>query len=179
MGRKRRDGTTSSEPRSALRLSLKVRHAVRALIALGTEGRGRPLSAREIASREGMSTLSLHQILFRLMRAGIVKGARGPAGGYVLAADPERVTLADVVRAVEGPVALTKCTNEQLPRPRCERERECGARPLWERLNRLILDALDGITLADVLREAREAGAEARGPREATRAQPAPASRRT
>lgn len=166
MGRRRRDGTSYSEPPSALRLSLKVRHAVRALITLGVEGKGRPLSAREMASREGMSTLSLHQILFRLMRAGIVRGARGPAGGYVIAADPRKVTLADVVRAVEGPVALTKCTNEQLPEPRCEREDRCGARPLWERLNRLILDALEGITLADVFREAKAiAGARPEGAR--------------
>ena len=171
MGRRRRNGRSYyPEPVSALRLSLRVRHAVRALIAIALREDPSPLTAREIAEREDMSTLSLHQILFRLMRAGIVKGARGPAGGYVLASDPESITLADIVRAVEGPVALTKCTNEELQKPRCPREASCGAKPLWERLNRLILDALESITLADICKEARRAQTEEGAPKGAKEA---------
>ena len=179
MGRRRRDGTGCyPEPVSALRLSLRVRHAVRALIAIALKEDPSPLTAREIAAREDMSTLSLHQILFRLMRAGIVKGARCPAGGYVLAVDPESVTLADIVRAVEGPVALTKCTNKELEEPRCPREASCGAKPLWERLNRLILEALEGITLADICEEARKAKAAEGTTKGAKRAKGKRASRR-
>jgi len=149
---RRRQGAADyyPEPISSLRLPFKVRHAVRALLELALN-EGKPISAKEIAEREDLSLLSLHQILHRLSKAGVIRGQRGPSGGYVLAKEPSKITLGEVIEAVEGPIALTRCGNELLPSPRCPLEKTCLARPYWLVLNRRVRDLLFEVTLASFL----------------------------
>ena len=148
MGRRRLEAAGYyPEPISSLRLPLRVRHAVRALLEMAVN-RGKPLSAKEIAERERLSHLSLHQILHRLSKAGIVRGQRGPSGGYTLAKEPSKITLGEIMEAVEGPIALTRCCNEEIPSPRCPLEKRCLARPYWLTLNQRLRDLLFEVTLA-------------------------------
>lgn len=151
MGRRREEAADFyPEPISSLRLPLKVRHAVRALLELVVNGGG-PLSAKEIAQKENLSPLSLHQILHRLSKAGVVRGQRGPSGGYILAKKPSEITLGEIMEAIEGPISLTRCSNESLPSPRCPLEGACLANPYWLVLNRKLRDLFFKVTLASFL----------------------------
>lgn len=87
-----------------MRLSLQAQYAVCGVFDLAYNGRGDPVQVRVIGERQGIPPRYLEQILQRLRRARIVRGKRGPGGGYTLARAASEITLRDVVEAVEGPI---------------------------------------------------------------------------
>lgn len=89
-----------------VKLSNKGRYAVRALFDIAFYNAGRPTQVRDIAERQGIPPRFLEQIFQDLKRAGIVGSKRGPQGGYNLSHPAEKITLGDVVRALEGPIVL-------------------------------------------------------------------------
>ncbi len=89
-----------------VKLSNKGRYAVRALFDIAFYNAGRPTQVRDIAERQSIPPRFLEQIFQDLKRAGIVGSKRGPQGGYSLSRPAEKITLGDVVRALEGPIAL-------------------------------------------------------------------------
>jgi Rrf2 family protein len=91
------------------------------------------------------------QLFRHLQAAGLVEGIKGPGGGYQLTRDPAEITAADVIQAVEGPVALVHCL---LPcpdeGPSCSRINRCAAHLLWKRLSETVIETLDSTTLQDL-----------------------------
>ena len=109
------------------------------------------LSATELAERAGIELPTASKVLKPLAQAGLVDGFRGANGGYRLARDAREVSLADIVEAMEGPLAMTECSIHE---GQCGIEHSCSARANWRRINDVVADALRGISLAEMLRPA-------------------------
>ena len=90
-----------------MRLSLQVQYAICSVFDLAYNGHGEPVQVRVVSERQGIPARYLEQIFRRLRRAELVLSKRGPGGGYTLARPPSRITLRDVIEAVEGPLAQT------------------------------------------------------------------------
>ncbi len=130
-----------------MRLSTRSRYGLRALAALGHGQREDGRCAREIAELEGLSKKYLESILSQLRTAGFVRSVRGAHGGYVLARDSSAITVGEVVRALEGTLALVECVGDPSC---CERSEGCPTRPAWAKAEAAISAALDGLTVADL-----------------------------
>ena len=131
-----------------LKVSTRGRYATRLLVYMAGQPPGRPVRKREIAAAEGITEAYLEQLLTRLKSAGLVKSLRGNKGGFLLARDPGEVTVADVVRVMEGPVSLVDCLHEG-----CERMTGCAVRSVWSEANRAIEDVLSRTTIAGLAGE--------------------------
>jgi len=92
-------------------LSQKARYALHALIVLAGHGEGEPIMIADIAEEAGVPRKFLEQILLDLKRRGIVRSMRGRAGGYLLGKEPENITFAEVIRTIDGPLALSPCVS--------------------------------------------------------------------
>lgn len=135
-----------------MKLSTKGKYGVRALFEIARNfGKG-PLSIKEIAERQKISLSYLEQILHKLGKAGIIESVRGPHGGYGLARKPGDLTIGDVVRALEGPIALSHCL-EPGESGSCYQAEDCVARMVWSRVGAKIEEALDSITFEQLLRQ--------------------------
>jgi Rrf2 family protein len=129
-----------------VRTTAKADYAVRAAVELAASGDA-PVSAERIAEAQAIPVNFLENILLDLRRAGIVESRRGSAGGYLLAKPPEEITLADVVRAVDGPLASVRGISPDAL------EYEGSAVPLrevWVALRSAVRSVLEHVTLADV-----------------------------
>ena len=102
------------------------------------------LSAAELAERAGIELPTAAKVLKPLAQAGLVEGFRGANGGYRLARDPHEVSLADIVEAMEGPLAMTECSIHE---GQCGIEDSCGVRGNWQRVNTVIAQALREVSL--------------------------------
>ncbi|HLS83455.1 MAG TPA: SUF system Fe-S cluster assembly regulator [Arenimonas sp.] len=109
-------------------------------------------SAAELAEQSRLEATTVAKVLRPLAHAGLVEGLRGPGGGYRLARPAPEITLIAIVEAIEGPLGMTECSGEH---SNCELEPHCGVQSHWRRINDVIVDALSGITLADMLPGAR------------------------
>jgi Rrf2 family protein len=135
-----------------MKLSTKGKYGVRALFEIARNyGKG-PLAIKEIAERQQISLSYLEQILHRLGKTGIIEGVRGPHGGYELARKPADLTIGDVVRALEGPIALSHCL-EPGDAGACYQADDCVARMVWSKVGEKIEAALDSITFEQLLRQ--------------------------
>ncbi len=104
-------------------------------------------SAQQLARRTHVSAPTVSKLLKLLTRAGLVESIRGAQGGYRLARPPERITVADVVSALEGPFGLTECSTHK---GGCGIEQSCGVRANWRLINHAIQRALEAVTLAQM-----------------------------
>ena len=95
-----------------MKVGTKGHYGVRAMVALARAYGAGPMPVSGIAAQEDLSAAYLEQLMMQLRRAGLVEGSRGARGGYTLAQEPSRVTVGQVVRALEGPVALVECASE-------------------------------------------------------------------
>jgi FeS assembly SUF system regulator len=109
---------------------------------------GRQQTAPEIAARSHLPLPMASKILKGLAHAGLLASQRGAKGGYGLARPAREISVADIIVALEGPIALTACI-EHGP-GECEIEALCPARANWQRINRAIREALEGITLLEM-----------------------------
>lgn len=107
---------------------------------------GRHFSAAEIAGTVGIAAPTVSKLLKTLTRAGLLLSQQGSRGGYALARAPEEISLAQVIDAVEGPLGIVECGVEQ---GLCAYELGCQVRVNWQRVNRVIRDALEGIKLGE------------------------------
>ncbi len=105
------------------------------------------LSARELAARTRLPLPMVSKILKALARQGLLVSHRGTNGGYSLARTPDRITVSEVLVAVEGPIAMTECLHD---RGDCRQVAVCPVRTNWERINVAVKHVLDAITLADM-----------------------------
>jgi Rrf2 family protein len=131
-----------------VRTTAKADYAVRAAVELAGAGEG-PVKAEQIADAQGIPLNFLENILAELRRAGIVHSRRGASGGYSLARAPEEVSLADIIRAVEGPLANVRgLSPDELDYPGAAKP----LRDVWVALRASVRSVLEQVTLADVAR---------------------------
>lgn len=138
-----------------MKLSAKARYAVRLLLDLAMyQGQG-PLRTASLSEHTGVTVRFIEQILKPLKKAGLVGSVRGAAGGYVLAVVPEDISLANILRVVEGDLCLTQCCAEPST---CQRAPVCKAHRAWLKVSEVLERELEAISLAD-LREGLPPGA--------------------
>src|SRR5699024_378981 len=106
------------------------------------------LSAMQIAECTRLETPTVSKLLKRLAHAGLVRSFRGANGGYQLAREPADINLAEIVEAMEGPLAMTACS---MADGQCNLEPYCNMRGTWLRINQVVESALQAMSLADVM----------------------------
>ncbi len=107
-------------------------------------------TARDLARDARLPLPTVNKVLKTLTRHGLLESHRGVKGGYTLARHPEEISVAEIISATEGPVAMTECTVDGPGG--CDHESECPVSDNWQRINQAIQEALDGITLAEMTR---------------------------
>jgi FeS assembly SUF system regulator len=105
-------------------------------------------SASEIAEQIRVAPPTVSKVLKTLVRGGLVASHRGTKGGYALARPAARITVAQVLAALEGPIGLTECSSNP---GQCEQETSCSVRGNWQRINLAIRRALEDVTLAEMV----------------------------
>ena len=109
------------------------------------------VSIKEIAKAEGISSIYLEQLLNKLRRKNLVKSMRGPSGGYMLSKDAARITVADIVKTLEGSITPVDCaTGREGWKTVCRNKNRCVAKTVWTKLAKAINDCLESVTLADL-----------------------------
>jgi Rrf2 family protein len=131
-----------------LRLSTKGQYGVRAMYEIAKAVSVGPVTIRQISERQNVSVSYLEQILNTLRRSGIIQSVRGPGGGYVLSRGPEKISIGEILRELEGPVAITSCLD---PTEGCIRVDSCVTHLLWKSLGENIERFLDSMSLKDLL----------------------------
>lgn len=132
-------------------LSQKTRYALRALLHLVERANGRPIQISEIAADQQVPRKYLELIMLDLKRAGMVNSQRGPGGGYVLAREPAAISFAEVIRTMDGPIALVPCAslNFYAKCGDCHDEATCAIRKVMEQVRADAVRVLSGTSLAD------------------------------
>lgn len=132
-----------------MRLTTKGRYAVTAMLDLAlNDGKG-PINLAEISSRQGISLSYLEQLFSRLRKQGLVSSARGPGGGYLLGHPSDKISIVEVIRAVDEKVDATRCGGAK----DCQGDNRCLTHDLWEELSEQISVFLSGISLADLVQK--------------------------
>ncbi|MCK4843163.1 MAG: Fe-S cluster assembly transcriptional regulator IscR [Methylococcales bacterium] len=130
-----------------MRLTTKGRYAVTAMLDLAFHSEKNPVTLTDIATRQTISLSYLEQLFARLRKSGMVKGVRGPGGGYKLSREVENINIADIIEAVDEPVDSTKCGGKG----DCQDGQPCLTHDLWMGLSDQIRNYLKGISLGDLL----------------------------
>jgi Rrf2 family protein len=133
-------------------LSKKSKYGLKALLVLADEaGRG-PIQTSELAEREGLPKKFLEAILLELKRHGLLQSKKGRGGGYVLGRQPADITVGQVIRVLEGPLALIPCVSQTayMKCEECVDERTCGIRLAMKEVRDATARILDNTTLADL-----------------------------
>ena len=139
-----------------MKLSTKGRYGVRAMFNLALYGGENTVSLKTVAQREQISEKYLEHLFASLRKAGLITSVRGAQGGYRLALPPEEITLGDIVRVLEGPVAPTECVIKGNETKKCDRASQCIMRHVWARIRDEIDATLDSITLAEIVEEQKK-----------------------
>ena len=132
-------------------VSTKGRYALRVMVFLALQECREYVPLKEIAEEEGISQKYLESIMTTLSKAGFVDAVHGKGGGYRLNRTPEHYTVGSILKLTEGSLASTGCTS-QGPAA-CGRASCCEALPMWEKLDKMIDDFFEGITIADLLKK--------------------------
>ena len=136
-----------------MKFSTKSRYALRLMAELARYAPGTTVSLKEISERQQLSLKYLEQIVTPLARVGLVKSERGSQGGYRLTKTPGEYTVGNILRLTEGSLAPVACLGQNPVE--CPRMVECRTLPMWRKLNTMINDYFDGITLADLVNTAQ------------------------
>ena len=132
-------------------VSTKGRYALRVMVRFAQRGREEYIPLKEIAEGEEISQKYLESIMTVLSKAGFVDAAAGKGGGYRLNRSPEEYTVGSILKLTEGSLSAVSCTTQGAAA--CSRSECCQAKPMWDKLDRMIDDFFEGITLADLLNE--------------------------
>ena len=138
-----------------MKVSTRGDYASRALLSLALHGEGgSPTSVKDVAERTGLPQPYLEQILLALKGAGLVRSKRGVGGGYVLAREPEEISLAQIVAAVDGPIVAGDFGAPH-ENGACDHEGQCVLLSVWADLGQQIRDQLQSLTLAEMVQRAQ------------------------
>jgi Rrf2 family protein len=134
-----------------VKLSKRGEYGLRAMVALASTNSQAVVSIKKIAQKEKIPVKFLEQILLTLKNAGLLQSKAGSGGGYYLARPPEEITLGQIVRVLDGPLAPIRCVSKMAYEPcACPDEQTCGLRLVMLDVRNAIADILDNTTLANV-----------------------------
>ena len=134
-------------------VSTKGRYALRVMVELAARGLEEFVPLKEIAEHQEISEKYLEAIMKSLVKEGLVTGLRGKGGAYRLFKPPAQYTVGSILKVTEGSLAPVACLGQNAaPCPRAER---CATYPMWKRLNQLIDDFFEGITLEQLAGESQ------------------------
>ena len=133
-----------------MKLSTRSRYGTRMMLDLAQRYDQGPVQMGEISKRENISVKYLEQLIIPLKKAHFIKSVRGPKGGHMLAKSPEKITVGDIVRILEGGITLSSCIeNPEV----CDRTTKCLVRGVWEETTKVMYDKLNSITLSKMINE--------------------------
>ena len=132
-------------------VSTKGRYALRVMVHFALKGGEEYIPLKEIAESEGISQKYLESIMTTLSKAGFVDAIHGKGGGYRLNRKPGEYTVGSILKLTEGSLAAVSCTS-QGPAA-CSRSTCCQTKPMWDKLDRMIDEFFEGITLEDLTKE--------------------------
>lgn len=132
-----------------MKISTKGRYALRIMLDLAMAGGKGPVSVKDIARRQDISTKYMEQIVTTLCKAGYLKSIRGPQGGYLLAKAPRDYTVGMILRITEGSLAPVSCLD--VGPDSCPRSAFCATLRLWKELDEAIAGVVDKYTLEDLV----------------------------
>ncbi len=135
-----------------MKLSTKGRYGVRAMFDIALHHGEGPIPLRSVAERQEISEHYLEQLIANLRKEGLVESVRGAYGGYLLAKKPEEITVGDIIRVLEGPIAPVDCVLDE--ETGCEDITDCVIKLIWSEMKTSIDEVLDSITLEDLRQEA-------------------------
>jgi len=130
-----------------MKLTTKGRYAVTAMLDLALRYDKGAVTLADIAKRQGISLSYLEQLFAKLRRSGLVDSVRGPGGGYTLALEPSKISVAEIIVAINENIDATRCGGEK----NCHGDEKCLTHQLWEDLSTRIYEFLSGITLGDLV----------------------------
>ena len=134
-------------------ISTRGRYALRVLVDLVEQCSSGNVSLKDISERQGISLKYMESIMNILSKSGMVVGSHGKKGGYKLSREPQEYRVGDILRLTEGSIAPIACVDcDTSEKEECLRKSTCRTRPMWEKLNELIVGYLDHVTLADLAR---------------------------
>lgn len=136
-----------------MKLSTRSRYGTRMVLDLAKRYDEGPVRIGDIAAREGISVKYLEQLIIPLKQANFIKSVRGPKGGHMLTRPPERITVGEVVKVLEGGTMLTECVENP---EKCEKHQNCMTRNIWKAASRAMYEKLDSMTLSGMLLEERQ-----------------------
>ena len=132
-------------------VSTKGRYALRVMVRFAQLGREEYIPLNQIAEKEGISQKYLESIMTVLSKAGFVDAVHGKGGGYRLNREPKDYTVGSILKLTEGSLNAVSCTTQGAAA--CSRTECCETKPMWDKLDKMIDEFFEGITLEDLLKE--------------------------
>ncbi len=145
-----------------MRISTKIRYGLRAICDLAYSPSVTPSQIKQISARQGISARYLEQIFNKFKKAGILKSVRGPLGGYLLAKEPQSISVGDIIRAIDGEdIKLVFCSGlQKSPKKPCKRLGTCIVSEVWEGASKTLMNYFNSITINQICAEAKKRGFE-------------------
>ena len=134
-------------------VSTKGRYALRVMVHFAQRGGDDYIPLKEIAEAEGISQKYLETIMSTLSKAGFVDAVHGKGGGYRLNRTPDEYTVGSILKLTEGGLSVVSCTSQGAAA--CSRTECCQAKPMWDKLDKMIDDFFEGITIGDLLKDTK------------------------
>jgi len=131
-----------------MRLTTKGRYGMRLVLDIAQHEKYGPVSMAETSLRQDISAKYLERLVGELQRAGIIKSLRGREGGHLLAVTPDKITVGDIVRVLEGESAQLACSHNRLS---CPRSVHCLTRSIWVAADQAMFEKLDSVTVQDIM----------------------------
>ncbi len=132
-----------------MKISTKGRYALRVMVDLAINSNGKFITSKEISMRQEISNKYLEQIIAMLNKVGYLETARGAAGGYRLAKNPNEYVIGDILKATEGDLTPANCLTEE---GKCKRQDDCKTFSFWKGLDDVINEYVNSKTLEDLIR---------------------------
>lgn len=131
-------------------LTRKGKYGLKAMVVLAREHGHGPVLIGDLAEEEAIPKKFLENILLALKHRGLVQSRKGPHGGYQLARAPEQISVGDIIRTLDGPLALVSCVSQTayVPCEECVTEKDCAVRRVFQQVRDETARILDGTTLA-------------------------------
>lgn len=134
-----------------MRVSARERTGLRAMEEFARRHGQGPTALHEVAETQGLPLPYLGRIAVSLRHAGLLESVRGAHGGYMLSRNPSKISVGDVLRALEGSIIPLECTDGDSSK--CAQEADCAVRSVWQTVTRRLEETLDSTSLADLLRD--------------------------
>lgn len=132
-----------------MKLSSRSKYGIRAMVALASIGGNVPVSINTISKKENISAYYLDQLFALLKNGNLIRSTRGARGGYVLSKSPDRITVGEIFKLLEGPLEIADCADGTT----CSGSSDCITKVLWDRIRKNIENLLNSITLQDILND--------------------------